>query len=215
MEAPNRHPWWSYLRLSTRALLVLVLLLACWLAWVVRATRHQRDAVAAVKKAGGFVQYDWEWKDGDYVQGPRRSPGPRWLVDRIGIDYVSSVTFVNLMHGSDGDLLHVGNLSRLERLNLHGAPVTDVGLASLQGLAHLQVLDLDETQVTDDGLIYLKGMASLKCLGLSKTGVTDVGLDHLKGLQSLRELILYDGRITAAGIAEFRQSHPRVQVRSR
>jgi hypothetical protein len=215
METPNRHPWWSYLRLSIRALLVLILLLACWLGWFVRTARLQREAVAAVKKAGGIVWYDWEWKNGDYVQGKSQPPGPKWLVDRIGVDYFSNVTFVNMMRGSDEDLIRIGHLGRLERLNLHGAPVTDVGLAYLKGLAHLQVLDLDETQVTDAGLVHLKRLASLNSIALSKTRVTDDGLDHLKELRSLRELILYDGRITDAGAAELRRTLPKVQIRSR
>ena len=215
METPNRRPWRSYLRLSIRALLVLILVLACWLGWFVRTARLQREAVAAVKKAGGFVWYDWEWKNGDYVQGIQRPPRPKWLVDRLGVDYFSNVTFVNLMRGSDEDLRHVEHLRRLERLHLCGAPVTDVGLAYLKGLAHLKVLDLDETQVTDAGLVHLNGLISLNLVGLSKTRVTDDGLKHLKKLRSLTELILYDSHITDGGLTELRRTLPKVQIRSR
>jgi hypothetical protein len=45
----------------------------------------QREAVAAIERAGGEVMYDWQWKDNALVHG--RPWASRWLVDRVGIDY--------------------------------------------------------------------------------------------------------------------------------
>jgi hypothetical protein len=42
-----------------RGLIVLVLVIGGGLGWVVREAHMQRDAVAAVVKAGGTVLYDW------------------------------------------------------------------------------------------------------------------------------------------------------------
>jgi hypothetical protein len=61
---PIPHPRRRYLRFSVRGLIVLALVIAAGLGWVVRQAHIQRDAVAAIKKAGGWVQYDWEWTGG-------------------------------------------------------------------------------------------------------------------------------------------------------
>jgi hypothetical protein len=57
---PISRPWWTYLRLSIRRLIVLVLLIGLGLGWMVRSAHTQRDAVTAIRKAGGLVKYDWE-----------------------------------------------------------------------------------------------------------------------------------------------------------
>ncbi len=57
----------SYVRISVRALIIMVLTIGGGLGLVVRQSQTQRDAVAAITKAGGIVQYDWE----------KRSSGPK------------------------------------------------------------------------------------------------------------------------------------------
>ncbi len=42
-------------RLSVRALMVLVLVCGGWLGWVVHRARVQKDAVAAIERAGGGI----------------------------------------------------------------------------------------------------------------------------------------------------------------
>ena len=69
LHQPPPASWRRRLRLSIRGLIVLVFIIAGWLGWVVNGARDQRDAVAAIRRAGGFVQYDWEWKDGVLPQG--------------------------------------------------------------------------------------------------------------------------------------------------
>jgi hypothetical protein len=49
---------------------------------MVRSARIQQEAVAAIKRAGGSVNYECERT----IFGPK--PGPPWLVDYIGIDYL-------------------------------------------------------------------------------------------------------------------------------
>jgi hypothetical protein len=54
---PVSHPWRRLLRFSVRGLIVLVLVIGAGLGWVVRSARIQREAVAAIKSAGGGVTY--------------------------------------------------------------------------------------------------------------------------------------------------------------
>jgi hypothetical protein len=56
--------WRRYLRFSVRGLIVLVLVVGAGLGWTVRSARIQRDAVAAIERAGGSVGYHFQW-DGD------------------------------------------------------------------------------------------------------------------------------------------------------
>jgi hypothetical protein len=43
--------------------MVLVLVIGALLGWMARRARVQREAVAAIQKAGGMVGYNWEWKE--------------------------------------------------------------------------------------------------------------------------------------------------------
>ena len=86
-------PWWSYVRMSVRGLIVLVLLIGAGLGWIVRSARIQRNAVVAIEKAGGSVSYDWERSNGNDVPGGKPW-APRWLVDLVGVDYFGHVTAV-------------------------------------------------------------------------------------------------------------------------
>jgi len=51
------NPWRRFLRFSVRWMIVIVLVIGGWLGWLVRNARIQRDAVAAITKAGGDVIY--------------------------------------------------------------------------------------------------------------------------------------------------------------
>jgi hypothetical protein len=57
-------PWRRYLRFSVRGMIVLLVLTGGCQGWMVRSARIQREAVAAIKDAGGQVSYDWDWSDG-------------------------------------------------------------------------------------------------------------------------------------------------------
>ena len=68
---PTRGPWWRRARLSVRGLIILVLVIGGGLGWVVRSAQLQREAVAAIQRAGGRVKYDWEWKSRSPIHNGR------------------------------------------------------------------------------------------------------------------------------------------------
>ena len=55
--------------------------------------------MAAIKKAGGAVAYDWEWGNynSDIIDPNGKPRTPRWFADRVGVDYVANVVHVNLV----------------------------------------------------------------------------------------------------------------------
>ena len=90
---PVCRPWRRFLRLSVRGLIVLVLVIGGWLGWLVRTARTQRDAVVAIKIAGGHVAYNWEWKDGDRVLAAEPW-APRWLVSALGVGPIGRIGWI-------------------------------------------------------------------------------------------------------------------------
>jgi hypothetical protein len=172
-----------YFRFSVRGLLLLIFVIGCglgWLARVVRTGQLQRRAVTEIYQAGGWVVYDTEW-DQSQNMSTWKPQWPKWLVDRLGVDYFGNVVFINLHdRGTDKVLAQVGRLKYLKQLHRPGFAVSDAGLAHLRRLSDLQLLSLDDTQVTDAGLTHLKGLTGLKWLKLGRTTVTDAGIAELK-----------------------------------
>jgi hypothetical protein len=202
-------PWRRYLRFSMRGLIVVVLLIGGWIGWIVRSARVQRDAVAAIKRAGGTALYDWQWHFPS--RGPARNASgpwaPIWLVERIGADYFQNVTNVSLRDSGSSSALvaQIGGFDRLELLMLGGSEISDDALRHLNGLSNLQALHLSGTDVTDRGLKHLKGSVRLKRLSLQGAKVTDSGMVHLQRLTSLEELDLKMTQITDSGLISLRE----------
>jgi hypothetical protein len=214
-------PLWYLPRVSVRALMILVLLVGGGFGWtvhIIRTARIQREAVAAIERADGYVFYDCDrdpkrivtvrtpeyikWRPrGQNMPGLRRPP-------RFGIDYFNNV--IEIVLGgilSDDELILVGRCPGVEKV-WHGGSsrwVTDAGLAHLDGLASLKELDLSNSRITDLGLVHLKGMKSLEQLSLSRTGITDAGLVHLSGLTRLQRLSLRGTDVSNAAIVYLKE----------
>src|SRR5579864_1148354 len=193
-------------RFTVRAMMLVVLVIAGGLGWVVHRARVQRDAMAAILPSQGSIRNDWEWQNDKYIPvALQKPPGPKWLVDRLGIEYFSNIVAVKMYeHGSDALLAPIGRLDRLESLSVQGKQYTDRGLAYLEGLSHLRILTLFDTQVGDAGLAHLKRLTHLQILDLGFCKVGDTGLAHLKRLTSLKRLSLARTRVTDAGLIHLR-----------
>ncbi len=203
---PVSRPWRRFLRVSVRGMIVLVIVVGAGLGWIVRRAHIQRDAVAAIRKAGGALAYSWDPKNGFASAGPTWAPG--WLLRLSGADFFGHVAAVNLrgsLEQADATLVEVGRLNQLQRLWLDDASVTDAGLVHLEGLTTLSFLTLQDTQITDAGLVHLKRLTNLSALELNGTQVTDAGLVHLKGLTNLIRLSLSRTRVTDAGLVHLKR----------
>jgi Leucine-rich repeat (LRR) protein len=212
-----------------------------WIAHLTRQARIQRDAVAAITNLGGLALYDWQFEGNRFRLKPGSNiianevPGwPSWLVDRLGGDAFGSVTQVSFrrLPGAPSApefeelLAQIGHLSRLKRLTFINVPVTDTGLAHLEGLtslesfmlrgpngvtdagvAHLAGLTgltglyLEASRISDAGLASLRGLTGLETLNLGRTQIGDAGLTHVGRLTRLENLGLDGTKVTDAGIA--------------
>ena len=174
---PVSRPWRRFLRFSVRSLIVLVIVVGGFLGWAIRSARIQRDAVAAIREAGGSVKYDWELSNGKAT--PKgRSRAARWLVDLIGVDHFGHVTEVSL-YGTQADaaIVQVGRLTHLERLFIDQAKLNEAELTHLKGLSKLSLLCLAGSPVTDAGLADLEALTNVSDLDLSHTMITDADPD--------------------------------------
>ena len=203
-------------RVSVRGLIVLVLIVASGLGWIVQGVQTQREAVAAIRRDGGSVGYDWDLKESS-TQGEKKPEAPKWLVDCLGVDYFGSPVSVSLhLPRSTSIFREIGRLGHIETLDLRGPLVTDEALSHLKGLTHLSELrigdrevgdrsgtlrSLGTARVTDAGLSHLKGLTNLSYLDLNGTQVGDVGLASLAGLMKLETLRLTETRVTDVGLA--------------
>src|SRR5262245_30630399 len=100
---PISRLWRRFLRFSVRGLLMIVLLVGAWLGCVVRSARIQREAVAAIEKARGWVEYDWK---GKITDGGHGAPDwvPKKMVDALGVDYFGNVIRVSFSFSSASDI---------------------------------------------------------------------------------------------------------------
>lgn len=131
---PVARRWQRFLRLSVRGLIAVVLVISVWLGSLVRH-RIQREAVAAIRRAGGWCLYDWQWQGhhGEFFGEPW---APDWLTRLIGVDYFGHIMEVNLYEfTTDAKVAPVAQLERVERLSLFRTTVSDAGLVHLGGLA--------------------------------------------------------------------------------
>jgi hypothetical protein len=202
--------------LSLRLLMLLVLLLGGGMGWLAYQARVQREAVAEIEAAGGKVYYDLDSECGEDGPTPRKPRWPKWLVDRLGPDYLGQVIAVEFNRSptkqpDDGVMKRVGQLSSLEELDFGvtdpGAPnyfeacrVTDAGLAHLRSLHRLRRLRLQFTSIKGPGLVHLSGLRSLRHLE-PMYDLTDEGAAALSSLRLLDELSIVTTNLTDDGIA--------------
>jgi hypothetical protein len=189
--------------------------------------RKQRAAVDAIRRMGGVVYYDYQVYFDKSQNAP--PPGPEWLRERFGVDFIATVQEVFLSDSlddaglqqldehfkalprletlgiggtnvTDTGLKHLAGLSQVKRLSIWGTSITDSGLEHIQGLTQLESLVIRETAITDAGLRRLAGLKHLTRLDLTKTKITGPGLRHLEGLENLKLLHLGQTKITDAGL---------------
>ncbi len=177
--------------------MLVVLAVASCLGWWLHRARVQRQAVAAIRAAGGWTTYEWD------VPGDPQTPGwRRWVAEHVDVDLTSYVSQVSLRPScGDSELALVALFDRLESLDVGGANVTAAGMASLRKLTRLRSLNLECSPITDAALVHLETLTDLERLSLNGTPVTDAGLVHLKGMARLRMLELASTQVGDAGMA--------------
>ena len=176
MRPKPRRRWFQF---SIRSLLLLTAAVAAIFAFWVRPALEQRAVLQSLRGHYTYVTYDVPRHLSTGQPTPRFVP--RWLIDRLGIDFFANITGLEVYNANDDVLLRLTALPRLNELLLHGTDfTTDEGLSSVGKLGQLQVLGLSHTKTNDTRLKHLRGLKKLEQLELSDTSVSEAGLAALK-----------------------------------
>ncbi len=125
----HKRRWFQF---SLLKLLLLVTGLALWFGWLANQAREQREAVAWVEEMGGSVQYDYETdEDGEFIDDVE-PPGPKWLRDILGIDFLDDVVYVDLYDTPVSDVTPLAGLTNLVWLQLNETPVSEEEITKLR-----------------------------------------------------------------------------------
>lgn len=221
---------WS--RISLRALLVVMILLAVALGVYANRVHRQRDAVRKLQEMGAHILMD------DGVAPESRARWPH-LLDAHWYRAVERVELYQFPIDPPPDLLAcLADLPQLRSIAFHQGPLRDVDLSHMRHLINVEQFEVwnyggwltpeeagvDPTtyhvepnqpryrhRVTDDGLKHLSGWTRLRKLTLRYTPVTDAGLVHLKNLE-LDSLDLGGTHVTEAGLAVLNRRPEHVEL---
>jgi Leucine-rich repeat (LRR) protein len=93
-------------------------------------------------------------------------------------------------------------VTKLQRLELSGSPISDKGLRPLSSAATLMLLDLSNTEVTDAGLAIIGELPALRGLLLNGTQITGDGLASLTKSPMLMMLQLRGVELSEQGLSQ-------------
>jgi hypothetical protein len=218
-ESAAARPRRRVLRFRLRTLFVLLTLFCVWLGIKVRDASRQKEAVAAIRRLGGDVRYDYQRSDATpsgYAPAAN-SWVPEWLLAALGLDLFYSVEFVNMVHSGYGkNLRHNDKVTpeampylvcfpKLRCLYLHETQVTDEGMRYVGRLRRLETLYLwDAEDLTDAGVAQLRGLDRLKRVHINDSGIGDESLRVFGRLPEIEELGLQGNRFTDRGLKHLR-----------
>lgn len=208
-----------FIRSSLRAMLVVFLLFAAFMATIGRrislahSQRSAREEIASLEAITGFA-YDWQ-VDGQVVDenGSRlatQPPGPEWARELLGDDFLYRVVEVDVCNGNvtDDDLSPLSKFTGLRSLTLLHIQLEGPGLQHISDCKELTALLISNCPLSDAGLRPLHRLANLKHLRLCDTKVSDEGLQRIQGLSKLEHLDLAYTDVSDEGlkyVANFNQ----------
>jgi hypothetical protein len=159
-----------------------------------------------------------------------RPPGPAWLRNIVGIDYLATVDVVTWMDADDRSIPVVADLpalrslllsgknlkkdevlsivcrlKRLRSLALYKFSTSDVGWKPLGKLTSLETLNLYGSNLSDAAVQEIKRLPRLNYLVIGSPQATDAKVREIAQVKSIEELFLIDcGQLTDAGLLELR-----------
>jgi hypothetical protein len=132
-----------------------VILGLLWLAIEVRRGRQQHSIVARLPSTGARVIYRYQIAPNEGVIPDAKRPCPSWLRKILGEDVFAGLAEVSYPRPgtvvTDEDVALLQGLTRLDRLYLGGAQISDASIPYLETLTGLKELHIYWTQITASG----------------------------------------------------------------
>ena len=225
-QTPAKRRRWF--RFSLRLLFVVMTVLCIWLGIQVNAARRQKEAVAAILRAGGEVNYDYQMMPDPivpamggfsisffsmfYADRNVSPPGPTWLRNQFGDEYFRTAVqgYIHLYDpvAARAAISGLANLHAVKCVQLFGPDreIEDSDLNPLGQLDHLERLWLWRTHVTGVFLAQIRHPGSMTQLSLEENDIDDAAMAHIGNMTSLENLDLEENaRITDAGLVHLRK----------
>jgi Leucine-rich repeat (LRR) protein len=201
-----------WLRISMRTLLLIVLVLCAWLAYVSNRARKQEELVRRLVHEGrGVVGYHHQIDANGKSIRDAPLPGPAWLRSLIGDHAFLRLRIVALNTSIEEDLRLISQFPSIETLSLD-EQVCDEEMKFVAPLRNLKKLVLSSPYLSDRGIKHLSNLHKLEELTLGHARLTDAGLKHLGGLKNLKELVLIQTQVTGDGVARLRKQIPQARI---
>jgi len=152
-------------------------------------------SAASIEQIGGKAEVD---SSGNIVAINLRGS---WVndADMIELGRLPHLRRLDLSHTriSDEGLLHLKAAPAITELNLfYSEWITDQGLTAIRNWKQLKRLNLRGTRISDGTLALVAKLPGIEALDIANTQITDNGLDHLITLTNLKELSLGRSRLS-------------------
>ena len=199
-------------RVRIRTLILAVALVGLVMGWYVAKAKSRREAIAAIEKAGGWVEYADRF-DGDTLSDRDDPPWPRWIRRVVGDEMLRGVRRVGLADAENEDntekreprdwsaaLEALGKLPEIRQLRMDPAgPGVFERIESLQGVEEVSFTQRKFPE--DTRLAGLARLGNVRNLNLCYTWLTDSDLDWLAKMERLEVLDLsYNHDLSDAGM---------------
>lgn len=149
---------------------------------------------------------------------PPNGSAKREFADLLPLRQLKALHTLDLRNSSFGDkgarwIAHT--FPALTDLNLHACELTDESMEDLATLAGLEYLDIgySRSKITDVGASHFLSLQQLKKLNIYDSGITDKTLlEVFAKLPALASVELLATKVTASGVAKFKQLKPNCRV---
>ncbi|MBI5759754.1 MAG: SMP-30/gluconolactonase/LRE family protein [Planctomycetales bacterium] len=137
-----------------------------------------------------------------------KEPTPKKLTDRVHDDWLKLLadqTDLRRLELSgtavtSAGLVHLKNLTNMERFNVCLTTVSDDGFENLAGMTKMRRMTICASKITGTGFAHLQGMKQLESINLHSAPASDAGLEAIGKLTSLRRLEIVHTNVTDAGL---------------
>jgi hypothetical protein len=202
-----------WLTFSLRGALLLLAILAVFLAREVSRVRTERRVARQIRDLGGDVFPGYRDDESGKPKGFVPTGVPKWLIDFVGEDYFLTIVTVNFddvptkphtVHASqatDEVLALLKETPNVRELLLRrNEQLTDASLNHASGLTKLRVLAADYTSITGSGFSRL-APDNLEILSLDYTPFDDEGLRIVSSFPKLQILLIRHTKVTEEGLS--------------
>ena len=196
-------------QMNLRTFLITAIVVSVAFGWYTVRAQKQEKLVQWIAENGGRVRYDFQYNPEINESTPKGTEaGPKWLVDRLGVDYFATVTQV-VLRGPlrSGEQIDLGRLRHVPCIAIVDLPVND--LSPLSEFTNLQNVTLTGLPASD--LTPLAKLATLKRIAIFDCD--SVELEPLHQAKDLKELwIGNNSNANVDDIDRFEQAVPNCKV---